>query len=102
MYNGREALQMRVALILGAIVSAICVFGALYITWTPPGAATADGVQGRYFLPLALIFAALPLPRGMPRSNHIRQVIVGIVAVFPMATLEVVMRAVVLRYYLAG
>ncbi len=34
-------------------VSALFVFGAMFVAWTPAGAAGIEGVQGRYFLPFA-------------------------------------------------
>ena len=32
---------------------------ALYITWTPVGSSTIDGVQGRYFIPLIAVLVLL-------------------------------------------
>lgn len=44
-----------VAWILGAVVAvALLVELSLWLQWTPPGAPDVQGVQGRYFLPLAL------------------------------------------------
>lgn len=42
------------------LTTAVSVFVALYVAYTPVGSALVDGVQGRYFLPLlALLSAAL-------------------------------------------
>jgi len=53
-----------------ALASSGAVFAVQYLTWTPVGLGVVMGVQGRYFLPVALLLgAALPrravLPRGM-------------------------------------
>ena len=44
------------------ILATGAVFGALYLNWTPVGAARVDGVQGRYFLPI-LVFLPVTMPR---------------------------------------
>lgn len=38
-----------------AFVTAIGVFGAQYLMWSSVGGAMVDGVQGRYFVPIALL-----------------------------------------------
>jgi uncharacterized membrane protein len=38
-------------------MSTLLLFTALYLTWTPVGAAAIEGIQGRYFLPLAPLAA---------------------------------------------
>ena len=48
---------VRLVLMGSGLVSALVVFLALAITYTDAHAATIDGVQGRYFLPPAIIFA---------------------------------------------
>ncbi len=53
-----------------ALASSGAVFAVQYLTWTPVGLGVVMGVQGRYFLPVALLLGtALPgravLPRGM-------------------------------------
>ena len=53
---------------LALILASGAVFGALYLNWTPVGAARVEGVQGRYFLPiLAFIPAVLPRRTLSPR-----------------------------------
>lgn len=87
--------------IAGAILLAAGgIFAIQYLTWTTPGSPTVEGVQGRYFLPLALAGAALLPALQTPRLACLHRALVLAVAAFPIATLTVVMRAVVLRYYL--
>ena len=45
-----------VFLIIGLIIIALT-FTSIYVQWTPFNNATIDGLQGRYFIPLTLIFA---------------------------------------------
>jgi len=89
------------ALIAGSILlSAAAVFGIEYLTWTPPGALVVDGVQGRYFLPLALVAAAaLPALR-IARLEPARWALSLAVGLLPIVTLGVTLRSIVLRYYL--
>ncbi len=87
-------------LIAGAIlIGAAGVFGIQYLTWTVPGASIVEGVQGRYFLPLALPVVGLLPSIGGARYGRLHEKLVLAVLVFPAATLAVVMRAVGLRYY---
>lgn len=53
---GRDAL-VRVLLLLLAMASAMLIFMALLVTWTPHPATTIQGVQGRYFLIPAIMLA---------------------------------------------
>ncbi|HXC90287.1 MAG TPA: DUF2142 domain-containing protein [Stellaceae bacterium] len=78
------------------------VFAAEYLVWTRPFAPFVDGVQGRYFVPLAPVLA-LALPAAPRRISPVLPwlAMAGIVvlAVFGPA---VVIRSIVLRYYLCG
>jgi uncharacterized membrane protein len=90
----------RLVLAAAILLSAAAVFGIEYLTWTPPGAAAVEGVQGRYFLPLALL-AAVALPTlGSARLRAARWGLSLAVALFPVVTIGVTLRAIVLRYYL--
>jgi uncharacterized membrane protein len=66
-------------------ISALLVLVALYLYWSPVGAAVIYGVQGRYFLPLAglasvtLDAAALPRPRVL--GPFLERVVVSVVAI---------------------
>ena len=55
---------------LGVALATIgAVFGLEYVAWTPLGAGVVEGVQGRYFLPVALLLAAcLPSRPLLPRA----------------------------------
>ena len=82
------------------------VFLALYLAWTPPGRLVVEGVQGRYFLPLAVFLAlALEGPRA-PRAETrplpllVERGVTLAVFLLPLAALPVIERALVLRYYL--
>jgi uncharacterized membrane protein len=82
------------------LIAAVGIFVGQYLTWTAPGNDTIEGVQGRYFLPLALPVAALLPALGGARSARVQQMLVLAVVAFPILTIGVVMRAIVLRYYL--
>jgi uncharacterized membrane protein len=79
-------------------------FGIQYLTWTAPGSAIVEGVQGRYFIVLALLAApflrfALPAGRAVARN---RTWAVAATILFPAVSLAVMMRQVVVRYYLSA
>ena len=81
------------------------IYAALYVTWSGVGAPVIEGVQGRYFIPLAC-FACLTLegsrsliPDG-GAGRALRLALAGVVLVFPLVSLLIVERAVILRYYL--
>jgi uncharacterized membrane protein len=84
----------------GLLLSACGMFGAEYVSWTAPGNPTVEGIQGRYFLPLALVGAALLPAVGGARVARLRAALVLAVAAFPVVSLAVTMQAVVVRYYL--
>jgi len=48
---------LSVGLIVSALVSTLLIFFLLLVTWTPAGANTIQGVQGRYFILPALMVA---------------------------------------------
>ena len=58
LYTGSERQKMKPVIKLSIIqtvefvLAAIAVALALYLVWTPVGATTVDGIQGRYFIPL--------------------------------------------------
>lgn len=71
-----------------------------YLTWTPVGQAWVVGVQGRYFLPVAMFLPfMLPAMRnGLPAGNA-RLPRVAL-ATFPIVSGVVTIVSVVRRYYL--
>jgi uncharacterized membrane protein len=81
-------------------IATLGVFVIQYVTWTVPGHPTVEGVEGRYFLAPALVGAAL-LP-SLPRISapRLRTALLALIVAFPIVTLAVTMRAIVLRYYL--
>jgi uncharacterized membrane protein len=89
-------------LVAGAILTgAAGVFAIQYLTWTLPGSGIIDGIQGRYFLPLALPVVALFPALGDTRLARLHQALVLVVVAFPIVTLGVVMHTIVVRYYLS-
>jgi uncharacterized membrane protein len=85
-----------------AMLGSVAVFGAQYLTWTRPLAPFVDGVQGRYFIPLAPVLA-LALPAA---PKFIRPVLpwLSMAGIIFLAMLvpAVVIRCIVYRYYLGG
>lgn len=88
------------ALALGGAVAGI--FGIQYLTWTAPGDAMVDGVQGRYFLVAAMILATFPAAAAVPRDRaaSLTRLSWLMVTVFPLVTLPVMIWQVLSRYYL--
>jgi uncharacterized membrane protein len=88
--------------VLGIAVSTVLLFAVQYLTWNVVGAALVDGVQGRYFLPLALALGAvLPgLLPGLFRFTRVRIALLAVISAVPALGLTVAMRVVVHRYYL--
>ena len=97
----RTSVGSRLTIAAGLLLAATGLFAAAYLTWSLPGNAVVEGVQGRYLLPLALAGGAALLPAlGSPRLAPVHCALTAAVAAFPVVTLAVVMRTVVLRYYL--
>lgn len=96
----RISADSRSMMALGLLVSAGGLFASLYLTWTAPGHAVVEGVQGRYFLPLALVGTGLLPMLGDGRRTRLHKALAAAVLLFPIVSLAVVMRAVTLRYYL--
>ncbi len=82
------------------LLAAAGTFFGIYVTWTAVGRPIVDGVQGRYFLPLALAgVAGLPALGALPLAWP-RRMLVAVIMLFPPVTLAVTMQAIVARYYL--
>jgi uncharacterized membrane protein len=86
---------------VGLMVSVIGLFAIQYMTWTVPGHSIVEGIEGRYFLPLALIGTVLLPAFGDTRLTQLHNILAAAVVTFPVVTLAYVMDAVVHRYYLA-
>jgi uncharacterized membrane protein len=98
--RGSGGASSRLLIAIAILIGVASIFVGQYLTWTAPGNDKIEGVQGRYFLPLALPVAALLPSLGGARSARIHQMLVLGVVSFPILSLGVVMRAIVLRYYL--
>jgi len=101
--NGR--LQgVRLAAAGGILLAAGAIFGIQYLTWTDVGGPVVLGVQGRYFIPLALACALIALPvrtgrhagwTGLPlRSAAL------VIAVLPFLFVPTMIKQITERYYL--
>jgi uncharacterized membrane protein len=100
--GGLPVTRTRRLLIAGALLLSIAgSFLLIYLTFNVPGNPTVDGVQGRYFLPVAL--AGVILLGGLVNSWWQPSLYVSLVTMliaFPVVTISVVTHALVLRYYL--
>ncbi len=67
---------------------------AQYMTWTVVGSPVVEGIQGRYFLPPALLLGAL----GQVQAKTLPW-LAAPVLLFPVASIAVTVHAVILRYY---
>ena len=90
----------RLVVTAGLLLSAVGLFAAEYVAWTAPGNPVVEGMEGRYFLPLALTGAAVLPALGGARVAQLRAALVLAVAAFPVVSIAVTMHAVVARYYL--
>lgn len=98
-----RALPWAAALIWMGVFGAI--HAALYVTWNRVGSAIVEGVAGRYFLPLACFLAlglegARPLVPDTVWGRRLRLGLTAAVLAFPLVTLMIVQRTVIVRYYL--
>ncbi len=92
----RTRLVAALAIILGG---AGLIAVAQYLTWTPVGSAQVEGVQGRYFLPLAVVVGLgvaglMPLAGRWPRGLAVLGVLTG-----PLIGALAVPGVVLARYY---
>ena len=100
--KGRPAAAAATSAMAGAAASAWCVFILQYLSWTRVGDALVEGVQGRYFLPvaaLALPVAALPALR-VPAAAALRSVLALPAAALALAGLVVMPLVILNAYYL--
>ncbi len=86
-----------------AILAAVFgMFLIQYLMWTPVGAPSIEGVQGRYFLP-PLMFAAGLLVIELPLAGSYGRLIrIGLsvaLVMFPVVAFTATLRAIVGRYY---
>lgn len=89
-----------------ALASAVLIELVQFVTWTDVGASLVAGVQGRYVLPVAILlvpalsYLAGLAPSGWNGSSRVRAALVAGVALFPVISTGLVMRAVVQRYFI--
>jgi uncharacterized membrane protein len=79
-----------------ALLVAMC--ASLYVTWTPVGKPTIDGLQGRYILPV-LPLLAWAIPESGPRLEQVLSPTWYPVLLFPLMTLAVTPVVIMERYY---
>jgi uncharacterized membrane protein len=83
------------------LLSVAGLFFMVYVTFNAPGNPTVDNVQGRHLLPIALSGAILLSGLASNRWQPLLYVgLTSMLIAFPVVTISVVTRAVVLRYYL--
>jgi hypothetical protein len=78
------------------LVTALC--AALYVTWTPVGQTTINGMQGRYILGV-LPLLAWAIPECGPRLERVLAPTWYPVLLFPLMTLAVTPVVIMERYY---
>ena len=88
------------AVAAGLLLAISGMFAINYLIGTAPGGDIVVGIQGRYFLPLALAGAALLPALGNTPAARLHMPLTALVAAFPLISLAVVMHTIVLRYYL--
>ena len=94
-------LTRRLLIAAALLLSVAGVFLSEYLISNVPGNPTVDGVQGRFFLPIALggvIFVSGFANRRWQPLLYVT--LVMMLMAFPIVTIAVVTRALVLRYYL--
>jgi uncharacterized membrane protein len=86
-------------LAVAAIAASVAgIFAIQYLTWTPVGFPTIEGVLGRYFLPPAA-FLMLCLGAPLPRAGRLSSWLALPVKAFPVLSVVVVVHTLVLRFY---
>jgi uncharacterized membrane protein len=100
--TGGKRMTVHSVLTVAATVAASCaaIFVTQYLTWTVPGNPLIEGVEGRYFLPIALFGTALLPSLRETSAAPLRKPLVFLVLTFPLLSLGVMMHAIVSRYYL--
>jgi uncharacterized membrane protein len=90
----------QIVISLSVLLTIFGTFAALYLAYTWVGARYVDGVQGRYFLPLAGMFALLG-PGGMISGNT-RRLFSLYVLTFPLLTVALAPQVISQRYHYCG
>ncbi len=87
----------RLVVLASLLLSCLGLFVFEYASWDGLDADRVNGVQGRYFIPLALLVPAILPGWRLPRP--LSDVAAVLLLVFPAFSIAVVLRAITLRYY---
>jgi len=100
--SGRvAAAPVRAAAAGGILLAAAAIFAIQYLTWTDVAGPVVLGVQGRYFLPLALMCGLVVLPFGRWQMGGAAQAAARLViAGLPFLFVPAMIGHIVERYYL--
>ncbi|WP_321805326.1 DUF2142 domain-containing protein [Burkholderia sp. BCC1993] len=99
----------RSLLLLSVLTCVGMIFGSLYLTWTPLHAPVVEGVQGRYFVPLAPLFAMAltgvagggAMGRRLAATGMCAALSFGLV-VFPIYSYAQIIHALLMQYYVSS
>ena len=97
----RVGLARRLTIVGALSLSLGGVFFLVYVTFNAPGNLTVDAVVGRYFIPIVL--SGSLLLSGIANSRWRLGLYIALVmalVTFPVVSISIVSRALVLRYYL--
>ena len=83
LWQPRAAVARRLLILLTLVAIVLGIYVALYLSWTTVGAARIDGVQGRYFIPVAPFL--ILLGRSRPGTA---QAILSALVIVAMAAVE--------------
>lgn len=86
-------------LFLAATLACGLVFLLEYLTWSPVGFPFVDGVQGRYFLPIAVLLPAFLPSRYEVKLATPAAMLHAVLLLFPTLSIVVTVASVVHRYY---
>jgi uncharacterized membrane protein len=90
--------RLRFVMIVAAASSILLIYAAQYASWNPPGSQLPiEGVEGRYFLPLApLVILSFPAGFGRPHRLIVR----SLATILSVLCGAICILAVISRYYL--
>ncbi|MFL5252412.1 MAG: DUF2142 domain-containing protein [Rhodopila sp.] len=97
----RGQVWLRLSVLAAACLATVATFAALYLIWSPVGSPIVEGVQGRYFLPIALWLPLLYGPAVPSRpwlALPVRPAWL-LVALVPIMNFVELPLAIMIRYY---
>ena len=97
--NSHDFLNLSIKYLVFIIIIStfLCIMYSLYLAWSPIKNSIILGVQGRYFIPLALLFS-LVLPLYRRKNNNLTRLDLCFY-VFPFITIFVLIITLYYRYY---